>query len=68
MTQNKEKRVFKNEKELLEIKNMITEMEKKTSEQGQTNEILTASEDLRGDLNGRHRAVGIARYKLACMK
>ena len=28
MTQNKEKRVFKNEKELLEIKN-ITEMEKK---------------------------------------
>ena len=33
MTQNKEKRVFKNEKELLEIKN-ITEMEKKTSEQG----------------------------------
>ena len=34
MTQNKEKRVFKNEKELLEIKIMITEMEKKTSEQG----------------------------------
>ena len=33
MTQNKEKRVFKNEKELLEIKTMITEM-KKTSELG----------------------------------
>ena len=46
MTQNKEKRVLKNEK-LLEVKT-ITEMKKKkkNSEQGQTNEILIASEDL----------------------